>query len=40
MSNKKIIITVIVLALTYWIGGVVLHSVKTIISYYKEVGIF
>ena len=38
--TKKIIVTVIVLALTYALGSVFLHSVKTIFDYYKQVGIF
>jgi len=38
--RKKIILTVIVLALTYWLGSLFLHSAKTIFDYYKQVGIF
>ena len=38
--RKKIILTVIVLALTYALGMVFLRAVKTIFDYYKEVGIF
>ncbi len=38
--RKKIIVTVIVLALTYVLVAVFLHAAKTILDYYKEVGIF
>ena len=38
--RKKIIVTVIVLALTYALASVFLHAVKTILDYYKQVGIF
>ena len=38
--RKKILITLIVLALTYALGSVFLHAVRTIVDYYKQVGIF
>ena len=37
---KKIIITVIVLAVTYALVAAFLHAVKTILDYYKQAGIF
>ncbi len=38
--RKKIIITVIVLAITYVLGTVFLRAAKTIYDAYKQVGIF
>jgi hypothetical protein len=38
--RKKIIITVIVLALTYALVAVFTNAVKTIFDYYKQAGIF
>ena len=38
--RKKIIVTVIVLALTYALVHVFLHAVGTIFDYYKQVGLF
>ena len=38
--RKKIIITVIVLALTWVAASVFLHAAKIILDYYKQVGIF
>lgn len=39
-QRKKILVTVMVLILTYFVGAVIFNSLKTIFSYYKEVGIF
>ncbi len=38
--RKKIIVTVIVLVLTYALVAVFLHAAKTILDYYKQAGIF
>ena len=38
--RKKIIVTVIVLAITYALAAVFLHAVKTILDYYKQTGMF
>lgn len=38
--RKKIIVTVVVLVLTYALVAVFLHALKTIVDYYKQVGIF
>ena len=38
--RKKIIVTVIVLALTYALIAVLIHAVQTILDYYKQAGIF
>ena len=38
--RKKIIVTVIVLGITYALGMVFLRAVKVILDYYKQVGIF
>jgi hypothetical protein len=38
--RKKIIVTVIVLAVTYVLVAVFLHAVKTLLDYYKQAGIF
>lgn len=39
-TRKKILITLIVLALSYYLGSVFIHAVQTILKYYKEAGIF
>lgn len=38
--RKKIIVTVIVLAVTYALIAVFIHSVKTLYDYYKQAGVF
>ena len=38
--RKKIIVTVIVLAVTAGLVAVFIHSVKTLVDYYKQAGIF
>ena len=38
--SKKILVTVIVLALTCVLLGVLLHTFKILLDYYKQAGIF
>jgi hypothetical protein len=38
--RKKVILTVIVLALTYALVAVFLHALKTFLDFYKQAGIF